>query len=161
MSGWENFFVGELGASAALTGLIFVAVSVNLTLIMSRPYITVWAVEAMVLLTVVLLISSLLLIPRQTFLAIGIEALLIGLLDWTTLLLLQLNTLRQASPARRPGLAIILTIPQITAICFVIAGIVLLIFGPTGLYWIVAATLLSFLGALFGAWFLLIEIHHL
>jgi modulator of FtsH protease len=31
MSGWDNFFLAEAGASAALTGLIFVGVSINLT----------------------------------------------------------------------------------------------------------------------------------
>jgi hypothetical protein len=29
MNGWENLFLGELGAAAALTGLVFVGVSIN------------------------------------------------------------------------------------------------------------------------------------
>jgi hypothetical protein len=37
MLGWENFFVAEVGASATLTGLIFVSVSINLTKIMTYP----------------------------------------------------------------------------------------------------------------------------
>jgi hypothetical protein len=37
MSGWENFFIAEVGASAALTGLIFVGVSINLARILSFP----------------------------------------------------------------------------------------------------------------------------
>src|SRR5215472_3786144 len=95
MSGWENFFVGELGASAALTGLVFVGVSINLTKIMASSYLPNRALEALVALVVVLFISSLLLIPGQAFLAIGIEVLLIGLLDWLTMGLLQLTTLRK------------------------------------------------------------------
>ena len=48
---------------------------------------------------------------------------------------------------------------QIAALSFVIAGLVLLIFGTSGFYWIVAAILLSFLAAFIDAWVLLIEIN--
>ena len=34
---WVNFFVAQCGASAALLGLIFVSVSLNLTKILSHP----------------------------------------------------------------------------------------------------------------------------
>ncbi len=36
MTGWENFFIAELGASAALAGLVFVGLSINLTKILNR-----------------------------------------------------------------------------------------------------------------------------
>ena len=159
MSGWENFFVGELGASAALTGLVFVGVSINLTKIMASSNLINRALEALVALVVVLFISSLLLIPGQDFLASGIEVLLIGLLDWMTMFLLQLHTLRQVEPQYRSAFAGIIVPSQMAALSFVIAGVVLLIFGTGGLYWIVAATLLSFLAAFTDAWVLLIEIN--
>ena len=160
MSGWENFFVGELGASAALTGLVFVGVSINLTKIMALSYLPNRALEALVALVVVLFISSLLLIPGQTFLAMGLEVLLIGLLDWITTGLLQLNILRKMQAQYRLAyLSSIVVICQAAALSFVIAGVVLLISGSSGLYWIVAATLLSFLAAFTDAWVLLIEIN--
>ena len=159
MNGWENFFVGELGASAALTGLVFVGVSINLTKIMTSSHLINRALEALVALVVVLFISSLLLIPGQAFLAIGIEVLLIGLLDWITMLLIQLNTWRKMEPQYRSAFARIIVAPQMAALCFVIAGVVLLLVGAAGLYWIVAATLLSFLAAFTDAWVLLIEIN--
>ena len=34
---WQNFFIAEVGAAAALTGLLFVAVSINLKQILSFP----------------------------------------------------------------------------------------------------------------------------
>ena len=160
MSGWENFFVGELGASAALTGLVCVGVSINLTKIMALSYLPNRALEALVALVVVLFISSLLLIPGQTFLAMGLEVLLIGLLDWITTGLLQLNILRKMQAQYRLAyLSSIVVICQAAALSFVIAGVVLLISGSSGLYWIVAATLLSFLAAFTDAWVLLIEIN--
>jgi hypothetical protein len=36
-AGWENFLVAETGAAAALAGLLFVAVSINLSRIVSYP----------------------------------------------------------------------------------------------------------------------------
>ncbi len=159
MSGWENFFVAELGASAALTGLIFVGVSLNLTKIMASSNLPNRALEALVALVAVLFISSLLLVPGQSFLAIGIEVLLIGLIDWMTMLLLQLNSLRKMQAQYRRAFARIILICQMAALSFVIAGIVLLIAGTNGLYWIVAATLLSFLAAFTDAWVLIIEIN--
>lgn len=159
MNGWENFFVGELGASAALTGLIFVGVSINLTKITASSHLPNRALEALVALVVVLFVSSLLLIPGQSFLAIGIEVLLLGLIDWITALFLQVDSLRKMQAQYRGAYARVILVSQIAALSFVIAGIILLIWGTTGLYWIVAATLFSFLAAFFDVWVLIIEIN--
>ena len=159
MSDWENFLLGELGASATLTGLIFVGVSVNLMKITTRATLTNRALEALVALIVVLFISSLLLIPGQTFLAVGIEVLLIGLINWMVVGLLQLDSLHKMQPQYRLQFIPYIVLSQLAALSFVIAGIVLLILGTGGLYWIVAATLLSFLAAFTDAWILLIEIN--
>jgi hypothetical protein len=159
MSGWENFFGGELGASAALAGLVLVGVSVNLTKIMHLPHLPNRALEALVPLVAVLFISSLLLIPGQALLAIGIEVLLIGLIDWMTVGFLQLKILRQLPARDRRTFVRSIVVFQMAALCFVIAGIVLLIFGSSGLYWVAAASLLSFLAAFIEAWVLLIEIN--
>jgi hypothetical protein len=159
MNGWENFLVGELGASAALTGLVFVGVSINLTKIMSSSSLINRALEALIALVVVLFSSSLLLIPGQSGLASGIEVLLIGVLDWMAMLILQLQTLRKVEQQYRGSFARLSMPSQMAALSFVIAGIVFLIFGTGGLYWIVAATLLSFLAAFIDSWVLLIEIN--
>ena len=159
MNGWENFFVGELTASATLTGLIFVGVSVNLKTITTRATLPNRALEALVALVVVLFISSLLLIPGQPFLARGIEVLLMGLINWMIVSLLQLNSLRKMQPQYRRQFVPYLVLSQSAALTFVIAGVVLLIFSTGGLYWIVAATLLSFLDAFIDSWVLLIEIN--
>lgn len=159
MNGWENFFVSELTASATLTGLIFVGVSVNLKTIATRATLTNRALEALVVLIVVLFICSLLLIPGQTSLAIGIEVLLTGLINWMIVSFLQLNSLRQMQPQYRLQFVPYILLSQCAALSFVNAGVVLLILGMGGLYWIVAATLLSFLTAFTDAWILLIEIN--
>ncbi len=158
MIGWENFLLGELGASATLTGLIFVGVSVNLQKITSRATLINRALEALVALIVVLFISSLLLIPAQTFFANGIEVLLIGLINWMIVGFLEFDSLRKMPPEYRLQFVPYIVLSQIAALSFVIAGVVL-IFGTNGFYWVVAATLLSFLAAFTDAWILLIEIN--
>ena len=159
MDGWGNFFVGELSASATLTGLIFVGVSVNLKTITSRATLTNRALEALVALVVVLFISSLLLIPGQTLSAIGIEVLLLGLINCMIVGFLQLDSLRTMQPQYRLQFVPYILLSQSAALAYVIAGVVFLIFGHYGFYWTVAATLLSFLASFTDAWILLIEIN--
>ena len=58
MIGWENFFIAEVGASAALLGLIFVGVSINLTRIISIPGLPNRALLALIILLTILVVCS-------------------------------------------------------------------------------------------------------
>jgi hypothetical protein len=79
-------------------------------------------------------ICSLLLMPGQSFLAIGIEVLLIGLLDWMPMFLLQLISLRKMQAQYRRAFVRSIVVCQIAALSFVTAGIILLISGRNDLY---------------------------
>jgi hypothetical protein len=50
LEAWQPFFAAELGAAAALGGLLFVSLSLNLTKILSYPALPVRALIALVLL---------------------------------------------------------------------------------------------------------------
>ena len=159
MSGWENFFLGELGASAALTGLIFVGISINLRTIMRSSWLPNRALESLVMLVAVLFLASLLLIPHQSFLAIGIEVLLVGLCEWLIIVLLQFDSLRKMQAEYRLKFTRAILLCQLATLSFITAGIVFLTGGAMGLYWFVAATLLSFLATFVDIWVLVIEIN--
>jgi hypothetical protein len=159
MTGWENFFVGELGASSALAGLVFVGISINLTKILASPHLPNRALEALVALLAVLFASTLLLVPGQPFLAYGIEVLIIGLIYCMILVVLQVNILRRMKPQYRLSFSRIVIVSQSATLLFMIAGITLLVWGKNGLYWIVPATIISFMVAFYDAWVLLIEIN--
>jgi len=57
MDQWQSFFVAEAGASAALTGLVFVGVSINLSRILSFPKLPSRAFGALLLLLTILISS--------------------------------------------------------------------------------------------------------
>lgn len=159
MSGWESFFVAEVGASATLAGLLFVGLSINLSKITSYPGLIGRSGEGLIMLVAVLVISSLLLVPGQSPLLLGAEVLVGGLIMWTTIVLLQLRNLRHLQPPQRRGFPIRVLVGQLATLPFVLAGVMVLIVGGAGLYWVVPAVLFCLLGALLDAWVLLVEIN--
>src|ERR1700744_2659736 len=82
MKEWANFFVTTGGAAAALTGLIFVGVSISLSRILSLPKLPARAAQALMLLLTVLLISVLNLVPGQSPQILGTEMVFLGTVIW-------------------------------------------------------------------------------
>jgi hypothetical protein len=72
-SAWTALFTATDSTSAALTGLVFVAVSINIRAILKGPGLPERALESLILLLGVLAVSSLALIPRQWPTVLGIE----------------------------------------------------------------------------------------
>ena len=83
MPGWDNFFVAEAGAAAALAGLVFVAVSINLTRILEYPHLPARAAETLIALLSVLVVTTFALVPGQSARAYGVEIGATGLVIWT------------------------------------------------------------------------------
>jgi modulator of FtsH protease len=159
MSGWENFFVAEVGASAALAGLVFVGVSINLDKIISIPGLPGRAGEALAVLLAVLLTSSLLLVPGQPLTLIGLEVLIVGLVAWIATITIIVRSLPATKNLNRRYIVIRTTFSQAATLPFVFSGIATLVWGAVGLYWLVPATIFSFIAAIEDAWVLLIEIN--
>jgi hypothetical protein len=154
---WSNFLVAEVGAAAALTGLIFVAVSINLARILEYPGVSGRAGEAIVLLLGVLLICSVALVPNQSDRALGMESLAIGLLLWLVVVTMHAH-FRRPPEHRWWWFAIRVVMCQLATLPFCLAGI-WLIFGWRGaMYWLVPGCLFSFVAGVYSAWVLLIEI---
>jgi len=75
---WGTFAVGLTTASGALTGLVFVAVSIRVREVLDHPFHRRRAESTFVILLAILTASLLLLIPSQGRVAVGIEMLVIG-----------------------------------------------------------------------------------
>jgi|SRR5215216_1306367 len=87
MDQWHDFFLALAGTAGVLTGLVFVAVSINLQEIVSEPGsgLPGRAAEALILLVGVLTVSILLLVPGQALVMVGAEVLVVGLASWGVL----------------------------------------------------------------------------
>ena len=154
---WSAFLVAAAGASAALTGLIFVAVSVNLARIVARRWLMARAAKALLTLTGVLLASAVCLVPMQPASVLGTELTILGGMLWVG----ATGSHRAAAHAnpfltmRQRVLLSILT--QLSAIPFPAAGISFLFGWGGGLYWLAAGVVFAFIAALTDGWVLLVE----
>src|SRR5215212_6778453 len=162
MDDWHDFFLAAAGAAAVLAGLVFVGVSINLEMIMANPTygLAGRALEALVLLVAVLIVTSLLLVPAQGMVLAGVEVLAVGVADWAAIVpiqLLQLRNWQSLEPNLRWHLVTRVVLGQVATLPFVAAGVAVLSWGVGGLYWLAAGVVLSFLVAVGDAWILLVE----
>jgi hypothetical protein len=154
---WSDFLVAEVGAAAALSGLVVVAISFNIQRILSVPALPGRAAETLVMLVCALLICSTGLIP-QTPRSFGIEVLAFGATIWIASLFTQLRALVQfKNPPLRYWL-IRLTVALIAAAPITIGGALLVEGHVEGMYWVAAGVLGSLAAGVLNSWVLLIEI---
>jgi predicted membrane-bound spermidine synthase len=155
---WVSLFVAEAGASAALAGLLFVAISINLARILQLPGLPGRGAEALALLVTVLVTSTLGLVPGQPALALGAELLGVGLVAWAVVLAIHVQALRvRAGP--HPGARIVqVVVAQAAILPFPAAGLALLLKAAGGLYWLVGGIIACFVVAVIDGWVLLVEV---
>jgi modulator of FtsH protease len=77
---WHEFYVMVGGASAALTGLIFVAISIHLRSVLATPFFRARARYLTGCLMLVLVTSALVLVPEQSQEAVGAELIVVGVI---------------------------------------------------------------------------------
>lgn len=150
---WSDLFVACAGAAAALAGLLFVAVSINLENILKYPELPARALESVVLLVNVLVVSIFGLVPDPGRVELGVEVLVVGAVSTT--LVAALLIAHPGEAARLPWR--ILTVAPGTVL-FLVGGISLVAESGGGLDWVLAAVIGAFLGAALNAWVLLVEI---
>jgi hypothetical protein len=159
LTGWDNFFTAEAGASASLAGLIFVGVSINITKILSIPRLPRRATQALMVLLMVLGVSLFLLIPGQSLPEAGVEVLLVWLVGWVGNTRVDLLNYRETEKRYRGQYFLVVVLDQLTLAFFLFSGIALIYFGASGVYLLVPASMLSFILSMTDAWVLLVEIN--
>lgn len=155
---WANFLIAEVGATAALTGLIIVAVSINLQHILSFPQLPGRAAEMLIMLVGALLVCSFGLMPGQSVKLLGGEIVAVGLLMTVAPIVIQA---RQLPVLKTQPLTWWLwrSIVALGAGVPVLVGGLYLVTGTShGLYWVAAGVLVTLAATVWNAWVLLIEI---
>lgn len=155
---WHDFFVATVGSAAALTGLIFVSVSINITRIISFPKLPERAMLSIILLLNILVISCLMLIPSQPILWTGVEVLSISLCVYSFVTRMDIGIYKKSGEYKKQYL-ISLIYNQVSLLPYVAAGVTILIFKANGIYWLVPGIIISFIKSVIDAWVLLVEIN--
>ena len=155
---WHDFFVMVGGGAAALAGLVFVAMSVNLTTIARDPTHKNRAVATLTGFTGVIMICAFALIGNQNYQWIGVEWLVVSLVPTITYIRVYIKARKMGKSS--VGLSIVRFIEGTTCYIAQITGSVLLILGRVaGLYVASAAMVLSFTFFISGAWLLIMGVY--
>ena len=158
LSEWQTLLSVQAGAAATLTGLVFVAVSINLPRILETPGLSGRAAESILHFLQVFFVCTAMLIPRQPMKALASEIFAVALLSWAMQVTAQFRYAK--SRAGHPLVWLIMRIvqTQFASIPFMVGAFLLLLGWPAGIFWLVPGFVFSFIAGVANAWVLLIEI---
>jgi hypothetical protein len=155
---WSGFGGAVAAATAALTGLLFVAVSINMDRILEFAGLPARAGQTLLLFSTPLFTGLLLVVPGQPAAALGGEFLLLGLAVMAFHLVTDIRAPRSEQETRMSWLVSRRLPAVLNGGCVAVAGLTLLIQAGGGFYWLVPASLLAVFFGLINAWVLLVEI---
>ena len=143
-SAWQDFYVMLGGANAALTGLVFVALSIHLREVLDHPQLRPRAVITLTVLTTQIVIAAIVLVPQSAQL-MGLE--IFGVNATFLTIDLRQRVLSGVSPARLASLAIrILYLSAAVSLIFTVGG---------GFYLLAIAVIVTLGRTMANAWALL------
>jgi hypothetical protein len=159
---WTEFFLGTAGAVAALSGLIFVGVSVNLSRILAAEkseggsFLTGRAIEALVALLTILGVSTFGLAPELGTTSFGFV--LLAAASFCAVAPIRLVAVVIRTGHRPAGFASRLLFAAALVTCLIAAGVTLFAGVDGGFYWLPFAVVLAVTVAAVNAWVLLVEV---
>ncbi|HWA17515.1 MAG TPA: hypothetical protein VG757_00830 [Devosia sp.] len=159
MEGWTEFYLGEVGAAAAIAGLLFVAISINIERILAFPTLPGRAAQTLFIVGSALVVGSFGLFPGQSLSAFGWEAIAVYLVLASSGVV-QVAGLRHYRKSEGPLVWLIVpsSVLLLVTVPGIIGGVLLLNGDVAGAYWVAVDVILSLLGTLLGGWVMLVEI---
>ncbi len=153
---WLSFGEALAAVAGALTGLLFVAVSVKSDVLAASRDLSSRAAQTLVLFMTSVLIAILLVAPQPPA-ALGWELLAVAVVSGVAMLIFD----RQAGHSTHQGVARYIerfSPNTITAVLVAVAGLTFLVKAGGGLYWLVPAAVASLLGGVVNAWLFLVKV---
>lgn len=153
---WLSFGEALAAVAGALTGLLFVALSVKSDVLAASLSLSSRAAQTLVLFMTSVLIAVLLVAPQPPA-ALGWELLAVAAVSGTALLILD----RRAGHSTDQGVARYIerfSPNTITAVLVAVAGLTLLLQAGGGLYWLIPAAVASLVGGVVNAWLFLVRL---
>jgi hypothetical protein len=153
---WLGFGEALAAVAGALTGLLFVAVSVKSDVLAASRSLSSRAAQTLVLFMTSVLIAVLLVAPQPPA-ALGSELLALAAVSGTALLVLDRRA-GHGSDQRVARFIERFSPNTITAVLVGVAGLTLLLQAGGGLYWLIPAAVTSLLGGVVNAWLFLVRV---
>ena len=151
---WHDFYLMLGGAGAALTGLIFVAVSLHLRPVLRDPWHRGRAGSSLVALMSTVLIAGAVLVPAQPLAALGIEVALVALMSpaYSTRGMMHLPR------SHRLSRTVELVVGLVGAALAVAAGASLIVQVGGGLFLLLPGAAIALGSSVWNAWRLMVDV---
>ena len=155
---WGNFLAAQVGAAAALAGLVAVAISINLSRILQYPHLPARAAETLLAPTAAFVVASVGLAPGLSGPAFGAGVALIGAAALLVSARAQIRAWRGvgARPLLEKISRALATAAWLAPL--IVGGAELLRNANGGFYWVAAGIVISLAVSIWNAWILLVEI---
>jgi modulator of FtsH protease len=155
---WDGFGATAATAAATLTGLLFIAVSINLKQILNERNLPGRAAQTLVFFGLPLIFALLLVVPGQARAALGGELIAAGVVALATALVVDHRAGRSPEEPRWSRQLTRIVPMTGSCACLIVAGVSLAAQAGGGLYWLVPATVFTIFAGLVNTWVLLVEI---
>ena len=152
VSEWADFANTVAGGAAALAGLLFVGLSLNLAEVLKYPGVPARAAVTLGLTIAILLTAIFVATPGQDPRVLAVEIAVIGIFG---ALVAGLYQREERSRARTMYLTLLSLVP---AVLLIVGAVSLWQQRGGGLYWVTASVTTGFVAASANAWVLLVEI---
>lgn len=155
LAAWNDFANTVAGGAAALAGLLFVGLSLNLSEVLQYKGVPSRAAATLGLTVAILLTAIFVATPGQSRHALAIEMAALGLI--TAAMVVEAMRHQRTSQHRGRALTSMLML-LLPALLLVVAAVSLSLQRGGGLYWVTAAVTTGFVAATANAWVLVVEL---
>jgi hypothetical protein len=155
---WSNFFTAELGALAALTGFVVVAISINLARILEFAWLPSRAAEALIAPVGAITATGLILVPEQSRVLLGTAILATGIVMVVAPIVIQLRTWSLRTDVTPVERTVRFAASAGLGLMFVVGGALVTAGAHGALVWLAIGDIACIVAVVLSAWILMIEI---